>query len=177
MRVFLLSLVITVLTASGALAETGDITKKMIDEKYAQLEKALNSRNDYGPAIKFLHDNISEDARFRVTVTNPTVAQSGKSPVMELTKQDYINTYIQGTHHVADYEMDITTAGFQYDPGRSQAFTLDIMTERGTMPNELNDGKPFVSRTTCRTAHELREGSLVATASECHTDISFEEEI
>ena len=34
-----------------------------------------------------------------------------------------------------------------------------------------------VSRTTCRTAHELREGNLVATASECHTDISFEEEI
>lgn len=177
MRLFFLSVFVTALTSSGAFAETGNITKKMIDEKYAQLEKALNSRDSYQETIKVLHSHISDDATFRLTVTNPTLAESSKSPVMEMNKQDYINTYIQGTHYVADYQMDIATSGFQYDPDRNKAFTLDIMTERGTMPNELNEGKPFVSRTTCRTAHELREGQLVATASECHTDISFEEEI
>ncbi len=176
MRLFLVSVFVTVLTASPAFAGT-PITKDMIDAKYAQLEKALNSRSNYNEAIKVMHEQISDDAKFRLTVTNPTLEEKGKSPVMEMNKQDYINTYIQGTHAVADYKIDIAASQFQYDPSRKTAFTLDILTEYGTMPSELNSGKAFISRTTCRTSHELRKGSLVATASECHTDISFEEEI
>jgi len=177
MRLIILGIFLTIATSAAAFADTPDITEKMIKEKYAALETALNSRADYQKAIKALHEHISDDAKFRLTVTNPTLSETGKTPVMEMSKEDYINTYIQGSHYVTDYEMDIQTAKFEYDPQQHKAFTLDIMTERGTMPSELNSGKPFISRTTCRTAHELREGNLVATASECHTDVSFEEEI
>lgn len=179
MRVFFFAFLAVTLLSGGAFAKSGTkITEKMITDKYAALEKALNDRDSYTKAIRLMHEQISDDATFRLTVTNPDSDNSGKSPVMEMNKQDYINTYIQGSHFIADYHMAIQSFGFEYDPATDEAETVDVMTESGMMPTQFNDkGKPFVSRTTCHTRHAMRQGSLVATGSECHTDITFEEEI
>lgn len=175
-RLAFFSLILTIGTTTAAFAKSAAITEKMIADKYEKLEKALNDRSDAMAMIRTLHEHISDDARFRLTVTNP-MAQSGKSPVMEMNKQDYINTYIQGTHYVADYGIDIKTKRFEYNKEDGKAYTFDVMTERGRMMSDLNDGKTFISRTSCRTMHELEGGHPVAKASECHTDISFEEDI
>ncbi len=177
LRVIALGLFILVATSTSSFAEQRNITKDMVADKYTKLEKLLNDRSSYTEKIKFLHNHISEDALFRLTVTNPTAAQSGKSPVMEMNKQDYINTYIQGPRFVDNYQMDIKTTGFEYNREKHHAFSLDVITESGTMMSKMNDGKAFVSRTTCRTRHEMQQNTLVATASECHTAISFEEHV
>lgn len=162
-------------TVSSAYAET--ITSKMVEEKYSQLKDILNDRQNFDKAALFLHQHISEDASFQFTINNPIVSKNDTSPVLTMNKEDYINSYLQGPSFVHDYSFDIKTKGFSFDQNKNEAFTLDIMTERGVMPSELNSGKQFISQTICRTKHELKDNRLVATASECHTDISFEESI
>ncbi len=172
-----LALALIMITATPAPAGTQNITRDMVARNYERLEQALNNRGAFQDMVKALHEHIGDDARFKVTVSNP-VSGGQKSPVMELSKQDYINTYIQGTHYVVDYSVELETAAFQYDPQTDQAYTMDVMIERGTMMTQRFDsGKPFISRTTCRTKHELQGEKLVATAGECHTAISFEESI
>lgn len=175
-RSFILTIFILSVTAQPGHAKE-IITEEMVQAKYATLEKVLNDRSDYMTTIRFLHDHISDDASFSLTVTNTTDRQTAKSPIMEMNKEDYINSFLQGPRFIAHYEMEIETAGFVYDDKKNVAFTLDIMTERGQMKSELNDGKPFISRTVCRTQHALQNDTIVATASECHTDISFEEDV
>lgn len=164
-----------VMTAPAG-AQSNRITKDMITAQYQALEQALNNSSDTMGKIQTLHAQISDDAQFKMTVTNPDIGKA-KSPVMEMNKQDYINTYIQGTHFITDYEVDIRNVSFEPGDNANEAYTTDLMIERGKMLNALNDGKPFVSRTTCRTRHEMRDGTLVAAGSACHTDISYEEEI
>ena len=176
-RILFLTLLLIIIAVQGAFAGTGTITKDMVTDKYAQLENALNNHDDAMETIQILHNYISDDALFRLSVTNPAVSKSEKSPILEMNKQDYINTYIQGAHTVSGYNMNIETQRFEYDQKTRQAYTLDVMTERGIMMSNLNDGKPFISKTICRTQHEMQQGKLVATAGECHTDISFEEDI
>jgi len=158
------------------MAQSDVITEDMVAQKYSQLEKVLNNRADYMSAVKFLHTHISDDAKIRVTVSNPVANNAAKSPAMEMSKEAYINTYLQGTQFVEGYQMDIEMAGFEYDPQSQSAATLEIMTERGEVKG-LNESKAFVSKTMCRTEHKLQGDAVVAMASQCHTDISFEENV
>ncbi len=166
-----------VITVSSQPAGAKGITEDMIAAQYDKMEKVLNNREDALGTIEYLHAHISDDASFKLTVTAPNAPGASSSPTIEMDKTDYINTYIQGTHFIDNYAVAIRT--LQFEPGKdeNEAYTVDVMTERGMMLNELNDGKPFVSRTTCRTRHEIQNGRLLATDGECHTDISYEEEI
>ena len=177
LRVLCLSVFLILVQVNAVMADSGVITQDMVQNKYQNMEKVLNNRSDYAQVVNFLHQHISEDAQFRLTVTNPTAPGADKSPVMEMDKKDYINSYLQGPQFIEDYSLQIETSGFEYNQQNGRATTLDIMTERGVMMSDLNDGKPFVSRTLCRTQHGLVESKVVSLASECHTDISFEEEI
>jgi hypothetical protein len=178
-KFFLLCISITALISFfvSPSAHADSITSKMVEEKYSQLKDILNDRQNFEKAALFLHQHISEDASFQFTVSNPVVSKNDTSPVLTMNKEDYINSYLQGPSFVHDYSFDIEAKGFKYDQGKKEAFTLDVMTERGIMPSELNTGKQFISQTICRTKHQLNNDKLVATASECHTEISFEESI
>lgn len=178
MRQTVQALIFAILTAAAlpslpAAAGDAVVTEDMIRAEYDRMEAVLNDRGDAMKTIRFLHDRISDDAVFRLTVTNRTAQQEADRPALELNKQDYINTYVQGATFIADYQVEIQTVSFEYGQDQSEAYTKDIMTERGTMAGN----RPFVSNTTCRTRHEIRDGKLVETAGECHTDISFEESI
>lgn len=178
LRIFsalLLALIIMVLIAP-AHAGTAPVTEQTIGAQYDRLVKALNDRENPHQTVRTLHEHFSDDAEFRLTVSSAGT-QGGKSPVMKMDKQAYINTYIQGTHYISDYRVEIRTLRFEPGENPAEAYTLDLITERGLMPNAFNEGKPFISRTTCRNRHELRADRLVTTAGSCHTDISFEEDI
>lgn len=174
-----LILLLSVTPCAFAGKQSDTITAEMVAEKYSKLEKLLNEHAEYEKLIHFLHDHISEDAVFRVTVTNPAMPQPADEQLLELGKSDYINSYIQGTHYIDRYEMNINTIDFKHTT--DGAISLEVMTERGLMADPANPsparGRPFISRTTCRTHHKIEDKKLIATASECHTDVSFEEEI
>jgi len=178
-RFLVLALTIIALSFTSAHADAEEITLEMVASANQKKEQLLNARQDRSAAIRFLHNHISDNARFKMTVNNPTMSKAHQGQKLELTKQDYINSFIQGTNFVADYEMRIQTVGFDYDNGSGTAQSTDILTERGVMLNPADlsstNGQHFVSRTTCKTRHKLENGSLIATGSECHTDVSFEE--
>jgi hypothetical protein len=154
------------------------ITKDMVAEQNNAMAQALNKRDDLMQAIRFMHDSISPDAKFHLTVVNPTLPQAAQGQAFDMNKEDYINSYIQGTKFISGYQMDIQTIGFKYDPQSGEATSVEILTERGTAMDprtlQADSGKPFVSTTTCTTHHALDGDRLVAKNADCRTEVSFE---
>lgn len=155
------------------------ITQDMVENQHRAMESALNARADRAAAVQFLDDHISDDARYSMTVNNPGLPDVYQDKTLEMSKSDYINTFIQGTNFIAGYHVDIQMTDFSYDAARGEAVSTAIMTERGAMVSPLtmniDEGKPFISRTTCRTHHVLQNNVLVIRGGECHTDVSYEQ--
>jgi hypothetical protein len=157
------------------------ITRDMVAAQNDAMAQALNQREDRAQAMRFLHEAISADAQFHLTVVNPTLPAANQGQAFTMNKEDYINSYIQGTNYIADYKMEIQTIGFTFDAQSGEATSVEILTERGTAldPHTLaaDSGKPFVSTTTCKTRHSLDGEKLVSKSSDCRTEVSFEASI
>jgi hypothetical protein len=151
----------------------------MISKKNSEMEEILNRNEQRLAAIQYLHNHISEDARFRLTVNNPALPIGPDQP-FEMDKEMYINTYINGTNLIDNYTFDIETVSLETNADKNEAVTEDVLTERGVMMNPYNlsaPGKPFISRTRCKTRRAIENGQLISKGGACHTEVSFEEEI
>ena len=182
MRYFTITIAITIIgvlsfvAASHATGNKAAILQSLIEEKNKTIETLLNDKARKTEAAQFLHDHISDNATFTLSVLNPAIANTKQS--FEMNKVDYINTYIQGTNFIDNYSMRIDTVKMQATENEQKAYSVEIMTERGTMidPRTAEKGHDFVSTTTCRTLNTLMNGQTVMTeGSECHTDVRFEE--
>lgn len=175
---FTLFLLTAIITSAHA---ARPITKDMIAAQNDAMAQALNQRKDLMQAMRFLHEAISADAKFHLTVVNPTLPAANQGQAFEMNKEDYINSYIQGTKFISGYEMNIQTIGFKYDPQSGEATSVEILTERGTAldPRTLKaeSGKPFVSTTTCTMRHALDGDKPVTKSGDCRTEVSFEASI
>jgi hypothetical protein len=153
------------------------ITRDMVAAQNEAMAAALNRRDDRLQALHFLHEAISPDAHFHLTVVNPTLPQANQGQAFDMNKEDYINSYIQGTNFISGYKMEIRTIGFSFDPASGEATSVEIMTEQGTAldPRTLAaaEGKPFISTTTCKTTRRLDGDRLVAKSGDCRTEVSF----
>ncbi len=160
-------------------APHNDVTD-MIAGKNDMLAVLINREGNHGELVQFLHTHISDEATFLVTVKDQTTGMDDKSPAMQLTKADYINSYLQGAHLIKDYKVAIDTLSVAYDQDNKQAVSIDVMTERGMMINPVGSQNTspriFISRTTCRTLHKITDDKAVSQGSACHTDISYEEQ-
>ncbi len=178
MKRLLATVFLLAISFTPAQAKEEQITD-LIAQKNLEMKKVLNQDKRTLSAINYLHKHISDDARFRLTVNNPVLPIDSKQ-TFEMNKEAYINTYIQGTNYIDDYEFDIDTVSVKMDLESAEAITEDILVERGEMLNPYNleaPGKQFVSRTRCTTRHKVIDGELVSKGGSCHTDVSFEEEI
>ncbi|NCC21151.1 MAG: hypothetical protein EOM26_01665 [Alphaproteobacteria bacterium] len=152
----------------------------MVAEKNAEMEVILNKEGQKLAAIRFLHRHISDDAQFKLTVNNPAMPTASADRTIEMDKESYINTFIQGTNYIDRYQFSIDTLDTKPLPGGAEAITEEILTERGVMLNPLNlnaPGRNFVSRTRCQTRHAVENGELISRGGECHTEVAFEEVI
>ena len=174
----LLIAALIVFSALPARAE-GVITQTMIERQHEAMEAALNQRANRRETVRFLHDHISETAYFRMTVDNPVLPAAYQGTPLNLSKADYINSYIQGTNFIANYSAHVETTGFSFNNG--EAVSTEVITERGEALDPMDmrtlQGRPFVSRTTCQTRHILQGEALVTTGGTCHTAVSFEQSI
>ena len=174
-------LAVVFISAPVSAAQQAPITQDMVTQKYNTLATLLSNRGAIKKAIRFMHNHIGENARFNVTVNNPLIQGNAMDQAMTLDKVRYINSYIQGTNFIDNYEMDIQTIEFVYDPSSQAAYSKEIITERGLARDPMSlyqdNGRAFVSRTVCSTRHEMKQGFVVSTGSQCHTDVSYEEAI
>jgi hypothetical protein len=179
-RLFAFAVFLSILGFSAQSFASDELeTKALIAQKNLEMKQILNQDKRTLAAINYLHKHISEDARFRLTVNNP-VLPIDPGQTFEVNKETYINTYIQGTNFIDQYQFDIKTVSVEIDPATNEAVTEDILTESGVMLNPYNlnaPGKPFVSRTRCKTVQAVVEGALVSKGGACHTEVSFEEEV
>jgi hypothetical protein len=179
-RVFFTGL-IAAFTVFAAPAYAADaITQTMVEEKNAALTRLLNDRKNPAGLTHYMHDHISDNARFVMTVSNPVMPQIGKDQNFELNKQDYINSYIQGPAFITGYSVKIETGNFRFDEAKGEAYSTDVIVERGTIASPRPDaksGQDMISRTTCNTVHRMEAGKLLSAGGQCHTDVSFEEAI
>lgn len=170
------ALVITHANTAKA-ADQDAITFEMVEAKNNAMELALQNRAAHAEMIRFLHNHISADASFEITVSSP-LDMSGGAPKMVLDKTQYINSHVQSGQFVTDYEVTIKTLDVWMNEADNSAVSTDLMIEFGAMmTNEGKKQKPFVSRTKCTTIHAMEDDLLVSRESECKTDISYIEDI
>ena len=169
------------LSLSTTAAHAGDaITQKMVEDKNAALAQLLNDRQNPAGSTQYMHEHISENAKFELTVSNPAMPQIASDQKIKMNKQDYINSYIQGPTFIANYRIAIKTTSFSYDEKTGQARSKDVITEHGTIQSprpDVKQGKDMVSTTICETVHTLKDGKLATSGAQCHTDVSFEESV
>lgn len=179
---FIFTICLFALLTVSTPAEAGQsITKDMVTSKYQKMEALLNDRSQIVRAIRFMHNHIGENARFDMTVNNPLITGAVENQAMTIDKSGYINSYVQGGNFVDQYQLDIQTVAFEFNEAANAAFSKEIYIERGVAKDPMQlfqgPGRAFVSRTTCQTRHEMKNGVLMSTGSRCHTDVSFEEDI
>ena len=166
----LLAVALLITAATPALAGEA-ITEQMVATKNAELAKLLNDRQNTNGSTQYMHEHIAENAKFELSVNNPAMPEAASGQRFQMTKEDYINSYIQGPVYIAHYNIVLDSL-----TGASR----DIITERGTLQSPRPDakaGKDMVSTTTCETTHALKDGKLATTGAKCHTEVSFEESV
>jgi hypothetical protein len=181
MRLSLYAIVFIAILSTQPVSAAEIITKDMVVRNDAALVKALNERQNPGNIIRYMHDHISDDAKFTVTVSNP-VSQINAPRNFELNKQTYINSFVQGPTFIKNYKVSIQMVDFAYDPVSGEAHSTEAMTERGMIvslkPGEAaRGGKDMESRTLCKTTYNVRKGTLQVTGGVCSTNVSLEESI
>lgn len=175
--IFMFSL-FTIITSSSDIIASSEyiVTQDMIAEKNKAMITAMNANKQEIPAVKFLHNYISDDAEFEIKVNNTTAPKSVQNQTIEMNKTEYINSYIQGTDLIDNYNFDIKTLDTKYLPEKDIFVSNEILTETGTALNPYNlseKGRDFISKTKCSTFHRLREGKLISIGANCKTDVSY----
>jgi hypothetical protein len=174
------SLIITLALILGSALQTNanpapdSIT--LITEKNQTMSALLENRARMQETIAFMHEHISENAVFEMSMSNETMPKDAQGQNIQMSKADYINSFIQGAHFVDHYKVSIKTIDVQLSNDNKTAVSKEIMTEEGVSlnPNNLQEeGKPFISTTSCTTLHQLDGEKAISLKAQCHTDTSF----
>lgn len=148
----------------------------LITEKHQEMSDLLTNRSAMQDTVAFLHEHISETAVFNMSMSNETLPEGAPQQNIQMSKTDYINSFIQGAHFVDDYKVSIKTVDVQVSNDPTIAISKEVMTEEGVSLNPYNlreEGKPFVSTTSCTTTHKIDGDKAIALKAECHTNTSF----
>lgn len=148
----------------------------LITEKNQTLSELLENRAAIQETIAFMHNHISENAVFEMSMNNETMPKDIPNQNIKMDKVDYINSFIQGAHFVDEYKVSIKTIAVEPSDDQKTAISKEIMTEEGVILNPHNlqeEGKPFISTTSCTTLHQLEGGKAISVKAQCHTDTSF----
>lgn len=180
--IYMIGLLISLsFSANHSHAKDTTITARQVQAYNNTLAKTLNQKNmDIENTLNILHQAIAEDARFLMTIDNPTLPETARQKPLAFSKTDFINSFVQGTNYIDHYRIDITSQDIEPHPEDGYVISHDLYVERGTMKNPHNPsekGRDFVSRTTCQTVFTKDGGKLIADGGTCHTDMSFEESI
>lgn len=148
----------------------------LITEKNQTMSALLENRSEMQETIAFMHEHISENAVFEMSMSNETMPADMQGQNIKMDKADYINSFIQGTHFVDQYKVSIKTVDVQPSKDNKTAISKEIMIEEGLILNPRNlqeEGKPFISTTSCTTLHQLDGEKAISVKAQCHTDTSF----
>lgn len=170
-RVTLIALLIMLTNPILAQASKTEITNNLIVEKNREMQTLLELRNPH-KTMDFLHEHINDDARFKIKFHNPSLAPQDQKKSFVMNKADYINSFIQGLNYVDNYAVEIETKNIEISEGGKKAVAEEVIIEEGTMlnPNNLLDeGFPFLSKTTCMIEYGLYQGVLKSSKASCFT--------
>lgn len=157
-------------------AKTSPDFTSLIKKQNDTMSALLENRSAIQDTIAFLHEHISENAVFEMSMSNETMPKEMLNKSIKMDKTAYINSFIQGTHLIDKYKVSIKTLDVQISPDSKTAISKEIMTEEGVSLNPYNlqeEGKPFISTTSCTTIHKLDNGKAISVKAKCHTDMSF----
>lgn len=157
-------------------AKTAPDLTTLIKEQNDTMSELLENKTSIQDAITFLHEHISNDAVFEVSMNNETMPKEMLGQSIKMDKAAYINSFIQGTHLIENYKVSIKTLDIKISNDNKTAISQEIMTEEGLSLNPYNlqeKGKPFISTTSCTTLHKLDGEKAISIKGKCHTDMSF----
>lgn len=175
-------LALTVLIASlnlGNASQAKDY-KDVTLEKFAKMESALNDRQDYKGTIDFLHTYIDENAVLEMKFDNPTLPKAIQGQVIEMSKADYINSFVMGTSNIDQYEITIENRSIEFDVDRKTVRTINTFVESGQVVQISKPSKqpePFNSITTCLYEHKFENNDLTLIRAECETKVGLMQDI
>ncbi len=179
--VFLFALFTLYIGFPAQAAQDDIVLASLVEKKYQEMEDVLNNTGKKLSAIRFLHNHISDDATFSMSVDNPTLPHGNPKKKFRINKEQYINSYLDAAGMIDHYNIDIDPVRVDVDQEKSEAVSEEIMTESGLMLNPLNmaaPGKQFTSITKCITHHVLqKDGTLVSKGSDCHTRVNIDTDI
>ncbi len=167
-----IALLLIISTPLVAKASRSAITNDLIIEKNAEMETLLKKRNP-AETMTFLHEHISDDAKFRISFQNTSMPAEMQKNSLEMGKSDYINTFIQGLAYVDKYDVTIKTGDIKISDNGKTAQAEEVMIEEGVMLNPqnlLDKGIPFLSKTTCITTYAMEKGIIKSDKAACHTE-------
>jgi hypothetical protein len=169
-RFFLfLTIILCTLPVLSPIASPVD-AESIIRHKNETIASLLQS-GDMKQAIAYLHDHISEDATFNIRYHNPFLP-AGQQNSIVMDKKDYINSFVEGLRYVDEYNVAIRTESISES---ATGFTArEVMTEEGIMrnPQDMSQGIPFLSETTCQTEYSLAPaGEIRSEQSACTTRV------
>ncbi len=166
------------LALGGAIthADTPPNYRALIETKNNTMSELLENRAKINDTVTFLHEHISDQALFDMSMSNATMPKDMPQQNIQMSKADYINSFIQGTHFIENYNVTIETVEVQPTGDGKNVVSKEIMTEQGLAmnPNDIKEsGKAFISTTKCVTMHEIKNEKAVSIRAKCHTDTSF----
>lgn len=142
-------------------------------QRFQALEDALNNRAQPLQKVRVLHDQISPRAIFQVSVDNPTLSPAQNATRFELDKAGYINSFLLGGRHVADYHASIQVVSIDPDVRSGQMISTILLEESGAVMDARyrgQRGRDFISHTVCRSVHGR---NLQILSSSCDTAVSY----
>lgn len=150
--------------------------EKILQSK-ENLEDLLSHKEKINDLSAFLHTAIDKDAAIMVQTIEPGAGNAAPKTI-ELSKTDYINSYVYGPRAIKDYRVDIQITDFEFDAQNNVVKTHEVMTESGTKLDPWNykaPGVQFTSKTKCTSSYSLKTQTPKLSGSDCKVVILQEE--
>ena len=156
-------------------AQSASPSGESLKASYKKMEDVLQNRQNPQELINFMHDFISEEASFRVAVQNPTMKDQNSRAEFEISKADYINSFLQGARFIEAYDVEVRDIKV-LDQTDELIWVEHVMIERGVMkdPKSLKKaGQNFTTKTICRSQHAPQSYQILD--SHCATSVQLEQ--
>lgn len=148
-----------------------------IETHYKKFETMLNTQATPETMIEFLHNAIDNNAKIHMVISNHDTANTDKTEI-EISKADYINSYLYGPRQIGNYHADVKVSDIKINKQNKTASATETLTETGYVQNPKNyedKGDEFTSQTVCTSHYSFDKNQApVLKASNCKTDISSE---
>lgn len=175
---FIFSLSAFILTASHAHAT--NIEAKTVTDNYLKqvnaFEQLLIEKEKPQVISEFMNDTIDNDVKIQVEV----IDKKNTPKKLNISKKDYINSYIYGAYAVKDYNISITVDKVAFDPETQTLLAAETTVESGTKLNPWNakeKGVDFTTKTTCYSFYTVTDDSTPQLSqSACKVIIAEEEQ-